>query len=337
MIPRTIAITGGAGVVGRALLPTLQKSYRVIALAHSDTQLPGVEVIRCDIAQPRFGLDPEKWAELASVTDVIVHSAATTAWGLPSERYIPVNIDGTRHVIELARLADASLQFVSSCFVLALESPRCEEILGSSNVVHPYLKSKREADRLVRQSGVPYNIHRPTNLVGDSGTGASSRPQIVQMMADWISRGKAPYIPGHPGNLVDVAPVDMVASAVAGSIEAADFGNEFWITYGSDSMTSEEAVAEIVDHARRLGRSVDTPPIVDPSSVLPEAIANVPAMSRAFLKVLVDVSNVTHACGGVLPSSLSTLRARYGASDISCSEAFRRSLNYWTAQRAEGT
>lgn len=330
---KSVVVTGGAGVVGQELLARLRQDFRVIALTYMNADLPGVDVLRCDIAQPQLGLSDGDWADLANVADVIVHSAAITTWGLPKDHYRPVNIDGTRHVVELARRAEAPVHLISSSFVQALESPRCQEILGPANVVYPYIWSKREAERIVRESGLPYGIYRATNLVGHSATGASSRPQIVQVMADWIARGKAPYFPAHPGNLLDIAPVDAVSCAVAGAIEASDFGQELWITYGHESLTVEEGMQEIVNHARSLGRSLDPAPIIDPRTTPPVAIEDVPAMSRQFLKVLIDVSEVTHASGGVLPSSLATLRTKYGASSIRCAEAFRQSLKYWAAQR----
>ena len=330
---KTVVVTGGAGVVGRDLIARLREDFRVIALTHINADLPGVDVVRCDIARPHLGLSDSDWADLANVVDVVVHSAAITTWGLSKDHYLPVNVDGTRHVVELGRVADAPVHFISSSFVQALESPRCQEILGPTNVVYPYIWSKREAERIVRESGLPYDIYRATNLVGNSATGASSRPQIVQVMADWIARGKAPYFPAHPGNLLDFAPVDAVSCAVAGAIDASDFGQELWITYGHESLTVEEGLQEIVNHARSLGRSLDLPPVVDPRTIPPAAIEDVPAMSRQYLKVLIDVSEVTHASGGVLPSSLSTLRTKYGASGIGCAEAFRQSLRYWAAQR----
>lgn len=330
---KVIAITGASGVVGRDLTAHLQRAHEVIALAHSDLSLPGVEIIRSDLTRPQLGLDDRTWGELAERVDVIVHSGAITTWGLPEQRYTPVNVEGTRRVLELARRAGAEFHLVSSCFVLALDSPRCDEIVGPTNVVRPYIRSKREAERLVRESGVPYIIHRPTNLVGESVRGASSRPQIVQMMSDWIVRGKAPYFPAHPGNVIDVAPVDMVSFSVGGAIAAGDLGQEVWITYGAESMSVDEALDEIAKHVCRLGRAIPAAPVVDPRKPPPIELHQVAAMSRSFLKVLVDVSEVTHACGGVLPSSLGLIRQRYGAPVIGCAEAFRQSLEYWTAAR----
>lgn len=329
---RTVLITGASGVVGRAVADEL-RDHRVIGLVHSAQDLPdGWEAIRSDLSQPRLGLDEGLWRRLAGEVDTIVHSGALTQWGQPSERYQAINVDGTANVIELAKAANAPVHYVGTCFVNAIERGELHK-LGEDNVVRPYILSKLVSEQLLGESGVPYSIFRPTNLVGDSRTGASHRPQIVQAMSDWVCRGKAPYFPLHPGNLVDIAPLDVLAIAVARAVEQDDVGNLYWVTYGEDAMNADEALDVAVEHARSLGREIDRAPVVDPRQPLPIPLEEIPATSRSFLKVLIDVSEVTHASGGVLPSSMPELRERFGVPDVSDVEAYRLSLEYWAAQR----
>ncbi len=331
---RTILLTGASGVVGRAVAGELS-DQSLIGLVHSDATVPDLdEVVKGDLALPRLGLTAARWRELAERTDAIVHSAALTAWGRPYAHYRSINIDGTQRVVDFARAADAPVYLLSTCFVRALELHAIEE-LSEGNVVKPYIWSKRESELLLGASGVPHTIFRPTNLVGDSRTGASSRPQIVQAMSDWISRGKAPYFPAHPGNLVDVAPLDLLAIAVAHAIELEDLGSEYWVAYGQDAMSVEDALEVIVEHARTLGREIERAPVVDPSLPLPIPLAEIPAISRPFLKVLIDVSEVTHACGGTLPTSLPELQGRFGVPVPLSSDAYRLSLGYWASERAQ--
>jgi nucleoside-diphosphate-sugar epimerase len=330
----TILLTGASGVIGRAVAEGLH-DHHVIGLVHSDLDAPDVDtVIRCDLARPCLGLPGEEWHALAEKIDVIVHSAALTAWGQPLERYRSINVEGTRQIVELARLADAPVHFISTCFVHALER-RPLETLSDGNVVKPYIWSKWESERLLAAGDVPHTIFRPTNMIGDSRTGASSRPQIVQMMSDWICRGKAPYFPAHPGNRVDVAPLDVLSIAIAHTIETGRTTGDCWVTYGEEAMTVPDAVELLVEHAGSLGRKIEPVPVVDPRRPLPIALEQVPATSRAFLKVLLDVSEVTHACGGVLPSSLPELRELLTMPETSDVEAYRRSLQYWAAERAD--
>jgi nucleoside-diphosphate-sugar epimerase len=330
---RTVLLTGAAGVIGRAVAEELA-DHHVVGLVHSDSEAPeSDEILVGDIAKPRLGLSEEDWNSLAERVDVIVHSAALTQWGQPRERYQEINIDGTARVIELARRAGAPIHLVSTCFVHAIERDALDE-LGSDNVVTPYIWSKLESERLVAESGVPYSVFRPTNLVGDSRTGASSRPQIVQTMSDWFCRGKAPYFPAHPGNPLDIVSLDVTARAVANAVRTDDLGSLYWVTYGKDAMSLDEAQEILVDHARAMGRDISAVPVVDPTKPLPVPLAQVPATSRAFLKVLIDVSEVTYASGGILPTSMPELQDRLGVPAVSDRDAYRLSLKYWAQQRA---
>ncbi len=328
-----IVLTGSAGVVGRAVAEEL-RAEPIVGLVHREQDVPEVdETIVGDVSQPRFGLAPDRWAELAAGTEAIVHSAALTEWGQPWDRYQAINIEGTRHVIELATAAGAPVHLVSTAFVHALALGR-EDDLADDNVVKPYIRSKLASERLLGESGVPHSIFRPTNIIGDSRTGASHRPQIVQVMSDWICRGKAPFFPVHRGNLLDIVSLDVLAEAVARAVESEDLGQIHWVTNGAEAMTSEEGLEVLVDHAASLGRAIDLAPVVDPRGGLPVALEQVPPISRAFLKVLMDVSEVTHHCGGALPSSMPQLRERFGVRAVSDVDAYRLSLEYWSAERA---
>lgn len=330
---KTILVTGASGVVGRALGEQL-RDHRVIGLVHSDADVPEVdEVVVSDLSQPRMGLDEERWRALAGEADVIIHSAALTQWGQPWERYEALNIGGTREVIAFAEAAEAPVHYVGTCFVNAIESGRLDE-LAPDNVVRPYILSKLESERLLAESAVPHTVHRPTNLVGDSRTGRSSQPQIVQAMSDWICRGKAPYFPIHAGNRIDVVPLDITAMAIARAAEADDVGELYWVTYGEEAMSVDDALDLLVEFAATQGRDIERAPVVDPRDGLPIPLDEIPATSRMFMKVMIDVSEVTHASGGVLPSSMPELMARHDVPMPSDVDAYRLSLEYWAAERA---
>lgn len=329
---RTILLTGAAGVIGQAVAAELSGS-RVIGLVHHNTEAPGVdEVLPADLSQPRFGLSEERWGGLAEEVDSIVHSGALTKWGQPPEPYQAINVGGTREVIELARLAQAPVHLLSTIFVLALDG---HDGLRPDNLVRNYIASKLDSERLLAESGVPHSIFRPTNLVGDSRTGASSEPQIVQALSDFVCRGRAPYFPMHPGNLVDVAPLEAVSIPVARAAERDDVGHVFHIAYGEEAMNVETALDVITEHAHSIGRDIERAPVVDPSGPLPIPLEEIPATSRAFMRVGIDVSEVTHASGGVLPSSLHELRERYDIPVTTDVDAFKRSLNYWAEERGQ--
>lgn len=329
----TVLLTGAAGVVGRAVAAELRDDH-VIGLVHRDADVPEVdEVVQADLTQPLLGLDRRRWDALAAEVDAIIHSAALTEWGKPYELYQSLNVDGTARVIELASRAHAPVHYIGTSFVHAIERGRYDE-LSPDNVVRPYIRSKLAAEHLLAQSDVPHTIFRPPNLVGDSRTGASLRPQIVQALSAWVCRGRAPYFPLHAGNLVDIGSLDMLAIAVARVVEAGDVGKLYWVTYGEDAMTPGDAIDTLVEHAAAHGREIRRPPVVDPRDPLPIPLAEIPATSRSFLKVLIDVSEVTHMCGGVMPSSLRELNATFGVPIPRPRECYARSLDFWAADRA---
>jgi nucleoside-diphosphate-sugar epimerase len=328
----TILLTGASGVVGRAVAAELRA--HTVGLAHSDADVPEVdELLLGDLSQPRMGLDRARWQALPNEIDAIVHSGALTEWGQPAARYTEINVEGTRRAIELAQAANAPIHLISTIFVLALT--KAAGPVPAENVVRNYISSKLACERLVQASGVPHTIFRPTNLVGDSRTGASSKPQIVQALADFICRGQAPYFPSHPGNLIDVAPLDALSLPVARAAEGELTEGTYYVSYGHEAMTVQTALNVLEEHAQAIGREIARADIVDPRETPPVPLEQVRGSLRPFVRVGIDVSEVTHASGGVLPSSLPELRERFGVPLVSPVDAFRRSLVYWAERRGK--
>ncbi|MCP9213357.1 SDR family oxidoreductase [Streptomyces sp. NEAU-Y11] len=336
--PRTVLLTGASGVVGRSLLrentsPTDGREaagLRIIAASHSAPAPEAERSVPCDVTAERFGLDEESYAALAGEVDVVIHSAGLTEWGLPAERYQPINIEGTRRVVEFAERAGAVVHFMSTAFVAAL-ADTAPLPLGEGNVCRNYIESKHRAEELLRASGVAHTVFRPTNLVGDSVTGWTSQGQIVQLMSDWIGRGRAPFVPAHAGIRMDFVPQDLLSKAVLRSIQLGDDQGEFWVTYGAEAMDVAACLQVVVKHAAARGRDLSIPPVVDPASLDPAELARMAPMTRSYLSVLRDVSEVTACSGGVLPTSMPELRERYGVPQVADTTAYLRSLEYATA------
>ena len=327
---KTIVLTGASGVVGSALVAELD-AEQLVCLVHRGGVGGALEQIRCDVAAPFLGLDEADYHRLCERADCVVHAAAMTDWSAPAEMFQTINVGGTQNVIELARAASAPLYHVSSAFVQAL-APDAPLALDHGNVIVNYVKSKIECERLVRESGVPFVIFRPTNLVGDSRTGAIARTQAVQLVSEFICRGKVPVFPARPHTLVDVIPQDLAARAMAAVIDAGELGGEYWLTAGADAMTVADTLDLCVAFTARIGRGIAAPRIVHPDHIDDAEIAALPPMSRSFFQHIRQFSDGLTACGQ-FPSSLEALSRTYDLPAVSYADAYVRGLEHWAISK----
>ena len=76
------------------------------------TAVPGL------LGQPRLGLAPEHWSELAAKLTAVIHIGAIAAFDEPVDRILEVNTCGSLDILELARAAgNAPMVHVSTCYV----------------------------------------------------------------------------------------------------------------------------------------------------------------------------------------------------------------------------
>jgi nucleoside-diphosphate-sugar epimerase len=327
---RTIVLTGAAGVVGRAQLAELA-GRPVIALTHREP-VAGVDCLRCDITQPRLGLDPSAYRELADRADVIIHSAAQTDFKAAPESYARVNVDGVENMIGLARDADVPLYHISTAFIHGLR-PDAPLTLPDDNLIVGYVRSKIEGERMLADSGVPHTVFRPPNLTGDARTGEIARPQILQLVCDFICRGKVPLFPAWPGARVDLVPQDLLARAVVAVLDACETGTDYWVTAGEEALTLAQIVGACTDLMQRIGQPIDAPRIVHPDDVdldSPQGREGMSPFTRSIFAQLRDISDGMLACVP-FPTSLAQLESRHGVVHGSFHDAYVRGVE-WSAQ-----
>jgi UDP-glucose 4-epimerase len=145
----TIALTGGTGFVGQAVLDeAARRGIAANALARREQAArAGVEWVRGDLA------DREALAKLMAGADAVLHIAGVVntpeAGGFHAG-----NVAGTEAVVEAAEAAGVRrFVFVSS---LAAREPGLSE----------YGKSKRHAEEVVQTSGLDWTIVRPPAIYG---------------------------------------------------------------------------------------------------------------------------------------------------------------------------
>jgi nucleoside-diphosphate-sugar epimerase len=321
-----VLLTGASGLVGRGLLRRLRG--RVLAVTHrTPVAGPGVTPVRGDVTRPRFGLDEAAWRALAGRVDVVVHAAAVTGFTGRGDELARTNVDGTRHALELAAAADAPLCHVSTAFVHA----RTDTARGRAAV--RYAASKRAGDELVRASGLPHTIVRPSVVIGDAGTGEATAFQGVHHVAEAIVRGQVPIIPFDPDWWLDTVPRDVVADGIATLVEQGNRGGEVWLTSGSRALTLRAAVDTLVETAARLGRPVPPPRFVPPELfdrlIAPVFLDALPEEMARTVTRLLDVFSAYLSAGEPMPSSLPALAARGARPLPDPRTALATSLAYW--------
>ena len=324
---RTVLVTGASGVVGRALLRRL-RDVNVVCLVHrSPVSGPNVTTVLGDVAEPALGLAEQAYAELAATVDAVIHCAAVTDFNRTDGSLQATNVAGTEHVAAFAAAANAVLYHVSTAFVdTTADGDRGRTAVG-------YASSKLAAEQLVRSSGVPHVILRPSVVIGDSATGEIAAFQGLHQVAAGLFAGLVPMIPFEPGWPIDFVPADIVADAIACVVEHRVSEGEFWITAGEAALRLDEGVALGVEFGRGLGLSIDMPRFVPPEMfdrlIGPVFIDALPARIRRNVLRMLEFFTAYLQSGQTKPSSMDQLVALGARPLPDQRESLRNTLRYW--------
>jgi len=331
---RTVLLTGASGVVGRALLQRL-RDFDVVCLVHrSPVCGPDLTMVRGDISEPMLGLGEQAYAELAARVDAVIHCAAVTSFNRTAGSLEATNIAGTQRVAAFAAAADAVLYHVSTAFAgTTAAGDRGRTAVG-------YAASKAAAEQVVRSSGVPHVIVRPSIVIGDSGTGEIAAFQGLHQVAAGMFAGIVPIIPFDPAWPIDFVPADVVADAIACVVSNRVGQGEFWITAGERALRLDEAVTVAVEVGRGLGVSVDMPRFVPPEMfdrlIGPVFLDALPGRIRRNVLRMLEFFTTYLQSGQTKPASLDQLAALGARPLPDQRESLRNSLLYWAARSGYG-
>ncbi len=311
-----ILLTGASGVIGRELAPRLPQDQLLLARhrARPNSPLPQVAI---DIRDPHLGLSATDYTALCARVDTVVHCAAITDMSGVAPELSATNVSGVQHVVAFAKAAQARLHFVSTAY--------CSETYGAAApVASDYVVSKRAAEGLVRSSGLDWTILRPSIIAGHSATGEIASFQGFHLFIATILKGRLPIIPAARQTPCDFVPVDWVADAIAGIVEAPDWGRTYWLTAGAQALTIDQMMTVGAPFAATLGRDLSQVRLIAPQEVETDLLPTLPARLRDRLTILVNLAKVM-ARRGPFPTDLGR------ADRDGLSAALLANLDYWAA------
>ena len=180
-----------------------------------------VQVFSGDVSQPNCGLDPAAYGRLSAETTRVIHSAATVRFDHSLDEARRINVEGTRRILDFAGGARElrSFAYVGTAYVAGERSGlvRENELAVGQSYRNTYEQTKAEAEALVqsRLDSLPGVVLRPSIIVGDSRTGVTSSFKMMYWPLKIYARHLWRTVPGYPDAVLDLVPVDFVASSVA--------------------------------------------------------------------------------------------------------------------------
>ena len=182
------------------------------------------QLVEGDITHAELGLSPLDAAQVREETKTIFHLAALYELAVARVPALNVNVAGTMHVLQFARLMPRLRHFhhVSTCYVAG----KREGVILETELRHDagyrnfYEESKYLAEMEVEsmKHELPITIHRPAVVCGDSKTGETAKYDgvyyLIHYLLSWPSVLSLINIGNHKVSL-NLVPVDFVVDAMA--------------------------------------------------------------------------------------------------------------------------
>lgn len=223
----TFFLAGGAGFIGRHLLKAFNReNYTVRCLARtpehaSVCKREGSDTIPGDVT------DRESLSGCLVGAEVVVHLVGLIAdkGNMTFER---IHVEGTRNIVDEARHAGVRLFFYQSTLGASLNSPS------------RYLRTKAEAEEIVRGSGIPHIIFRPSLVVG-------GRDKLTEKLREVVSLGPVVPVPGDGNAKFQPLDVDDWVKCFMSVINNDDALGKTYEFGGPEHITYNEVVTQLMD------------------------------------------------------------------------------------------
>lgn len=265
-------------LVEERMTSTAVRSVERIA-ADKSIPLENFALVSGDITKPNLGVADEDLDQISAETTDVFHLAAVYDLAVAKNIARTVNFEGTKNVNDLARSLPnlKRYNYVSTCYVAGRRTGRILE----SELEHPegfrnfYEETKYLAELEVEKlkEEIPLTIFRPSVVVGDSGTGETTKYDGIYYLIRYLRRAPAMLRLVNVGNKnvrLNLVPVDFVVDGIATLCEDDAAVGKTVALADPEPLTTSELFDEI--SAKLSGkRSVIQPPpaLIQNSLLLP--------------------------------------------------------------------
>jgi nucleoside-diphosphate-sugar epimerase len=193
-----------------------------------------------DIEAPNFGLS----TAVIQAADVILHSAASTSFK-PDAGVYPINIKAAENFGGILTSLKPSQRgfFVGTAAVTTEPRGVITEDMPFAGYANDYIRSKRDAEKLLRATGAPFVSLRPGIVLSRGINDAKLARNMLWSIPVMAELGEVPL---DPLARLDFAPVDFIARAFAETLLKNDLAHDcYHVSTGQASMTFQALAEEL--------------------------------------------------------------------------------------------
>jgi nucleoside-diphosphate-sugar epimerase len=206
---------------------------------------PGSAPAGCEEVHGDLAGEPAALADAVASAraDCVLHLAAEIATQRDLARIAAVNVVGTGHLLDACTAAGSPKLVFASTVVTGDAHGTLLDERSALPVETAYGRSKQEGERLLRASGLPGVIVRPSHVYGPGGWFAE---ELVKRLRQ---PGRLAVV-GRGENWWDVVHVEDVARALCDAAESAPAGSTFHVV--------DDAPIRLVDFVATIARALGT-------------------------------------------------------------------------------